>query len=119
MNRYHHIVVGIDFSAACLSAYATAVRLASRHGTPVTAVHVVDPKLVGILKEAHQASEEEALKHVLQSVRTYLSKADAETELVDGGVEVGHPFLSLVAVCKGHGADLLVVGTRDTWSGPQ
>jgi universal stress protein E len=118
MNRYHHIVVGIDFSAACLSAYATAVRLASRHGTPVTAVHVVDPELVGILKEAHHASEEEALEHVLQSVRTYLSKAGAETELVDVEVEVGHPFLALVAVCKRHGADLLVLGTRGTEHGP-
>src|SRR6187549_1799274 len=114
MKRYQHIIVGIDFSAACLSALATAVRLASRHGTPVTAVHVVDPKLAGIVKVAHQASDEDVLKHVQQSVRSFLAKSDAGTEAVNVELDVGHPFLSLVAACKRHGADLLVLGTRGT-----
>jgi nucleotide-binding universal stress UspA family protein len=118
MKRYHHIVVGIDFSAACLSALSAAVRLASRHGTPITVVHVVDPKLAGIVKEAHQSSDEDALKHIQQSVRNFLTKSDAGTETVMVELDAGHPFLSLVAACKRHGADLLVLGTRGTEHGP-
>jgi nucleotide-binding universal stress UspA family protein len=118
MNRYHHIVVGIDFSAASLSAYSTAVRLASRHGTPLTVVHVVDPKLAGIVKVAHQASDEDVLKHVQQSVRAFLEKSEVGIGLPNVELDVGHPLVSLVTACKRHGADLLVLGTQGTEHGP-
>jgi nucleotide-binding universal stress UspA family protein len=118
MTSYRHILVGIDFSSACLSAFSTAVRLAARHGTPVTAVHVVDLKLAGLVKEAHKSSDEEVFKHVSQSVHAFLAKSDAGTEMVRVEVDAGHPFLSLVAACHRHKGALLVLGTRGTEHGP-
>jgi len=118
MKTYRHILVGIDFSAACLSALRTAVRLAVQHGTSVTAVHVVDPKLAGVVKEAHNASDDEVLQHVSQSVHAFLAKSDAGTQMVQVELDVGHPFVCLVDACQRHQADLLVLGTRGTEHGP-
>ncbi|WP_172683289.1 universal stress protein [Verrucomicrobium spinosum] len=47
MKTYRHILVGIDFSPASRAALRTAVRIASSHDTPLTAVHVMDPTLAG------------------------------------------------------------------------
>lgn len=118
MRFYSHILVGIDFSSACLSAFAAAARLAARHGTPLTAVHILDPKLAGIVKEAHKASDEAVLQHVAQSVRTFLAKSKVETNAINVEVDVGHPFLCLVATCNRHGGALLVMGARGTEHGP-
>src|SRR5688572_26728622 len=107
MKSYRHILVGIDFSAACLSALKTAVRLAAQHGTPLTAIHVVDPKLAGVVKEAHNASDDEVLQHISHSVHAFLAKSDAGTQRVKVELDVGHPFLCLVAACERHHADLL------------
>jgi nucleotide-binding universal stress UspA family protein len=118
MKNYRHILVGIDFSPASLAAVRTAVRIAARHGTSVIVVHVVDPKLAGAIKEAHQASDADVFKHVSQSVHAFLEKSDAGTEMVKVELDVGHPLLSLVDACKRHESCLLVLGTRGTEHAP-
>ena len=118
MKSYRHILVGVDFSPACLSAVKTAVRLASRHGTAVTALHVLDPQVAGAMKEAHKATDEEVCRHVSESVRAFLTKSEAGTQAVNVELDVGHPFLSILAACERHQADLLVLGTRGTEHGP-
>lgn len=118
MKSYRHIVIGIDFSPACLAAVRTAVRIASHHGSAVTALHVVDPEVAGAMKEAHQATDEEVLKHISASVQNFLTKSDAGTQGVRVELDIGHPFLALVKGCRRHGADLLVLGTRGTEHGP-
>lgn len=118
MKNYRHIVIGIDFSPACLAAVRTAARIAAPHGTPVTALHVVDPKLAGAMKEGHHAADEEVLKHITDSVRAFLTKSDAGTEAVGIELAIGHPYLGLVEGCRRHKADLLVLGTRGTEHGP-
>lgn len=118
MKHYRHILVGIDFSPASLAAVHTAVRLASQHGTPVTALHVLDPKVAGAMKEAHKATDEEVVRHVTESVRAFLMKSDAGTQSVNVELDVGHPFLALIAACHRHETGLLVLGTHGTEHGP-
>jgi universal stress protein E len=117
MKAYHHIVVGIDFSPACLAGLSAAVRIASRHGTPVTAIHVADPKLAGVMKEAHKATDAEVFKRISESVQAFVASSDCGTQMVRVELEVGHPFLCLRAACKRHRADLLILGTRGTEHG--
>lgn len=118
MKNYRHILVGIDFSPACLAAVRSAVRIAAHHGTPVTAVHVVDPKLAGAMKEGHHATDKDVFSHINDSVHAFLAKTEAGTQNVKVELAVGHPFLSLVDACQRHNADLLVLGTRGTEHGP-
>lgn len=118
MKTYRHILVGIDFSPGCHTAIRTAVRLAAAHNTPLTAVHVIDPKLAGAMKEAHQASDDDVYRHISESVHAFLAKSDAGTAAVKVELHVGHPFVELVDACHRHKADLLVLGTRGTEHGP-
>ncbi len=118
MKRYGHILVGIDFSPACVGALRTAMRLAAQHGTPVTAVHVVDPKLAGAMKEAHNATDTDVFKHITESIHAFLAKADAGTRDIKVELHVGHPFTELIDACNRHKGDLLVLGTRGTEHGP-
>lgn len=118
MKSYHHILIGIDFSPACLAAVRAAVRVAAPHSTPVTGVHVIEPKLVAAMKEAHQATEEDVFKHVLESVHAFLAKADAGAEKVKVELHVGHPFVELLDARQRRQANLIVLGTRGTEHGP-
>jgi universal stress protein E len=116
MKNYRHILVGIDFSPASLAAVRCAIRMAAFHGTPVTAVHVIDPKLAGAMKEAHHATDQDVFKHVSGMVHDFLAKAGAEAAKVE--LHVGHPFMELLDACHRHQGDLLVVGTRGSAHGP-
>lgn len=118
MKAYQHIVVGIDFSPACLAALSAAVRIASRNGASVTALHVADPKLVGIMKEAHKATDAEVFKQISEIVHAFLASRDRGTQAVRVELDIGHPFLCLRAACKRLRAGLLVLGTRGTEHGP-
>jgi universal stress protein E len=118
MKSYRHILVGIDFSPGCLAAVRVAARIASRHGTPVTALHVIDPKLAAAMKEAHHATDVDVFKHVTESVHALLAKAETDAKSVKVELQVGHPFLALMDACHRHQADLLVLGTRGTEHDP-
>jgi universal stress protein E len=118
MKSYRHILVGIDFSPGCLAAVRAAVRLAARHATPVTALHVMDPKLASAMKEAHHSTDADVFKHVMDSIHALLAKAETNPQTVKVEIQVGHPFLALVDACQRHQADLLVLGTRGTEHGP-
>lgn len=118
MKTYRHIIVGIDFSPASRAALQAAVRIAAYNATPVTAVHVIDPKLAGAMKEAHHSTDADVIKHVSASVHDFLMKSEAGTQSVNVELDVGHAFLSMVDACKRHDADLLVLGTRGTEHGP-
>lgn len=118
MKTYRHIIVGIDFSPASRAALRTALRFAAFNGTPVTAVHAIDPKLAGAIKQAHQCTDEEVFKHIGESMHTFLNQSDAGTQLVKTEMDVGNPFLSIVAASQRHNADLIILGTRGTDHGP-
>jgi nucleotide-binding universal stress UspA family protein len=118
MKNYRHILVGIDFSFASLAAAQTAARLAARHGTPVTAVHVIDPTLAAAMRDAHHSTEEDVFKHISASVHAFLAKSEASSQITKLELYVGHPFAELVDACHRHQGDLLVLGTRGTAHGP-
>ena len=118
MIAYRQIVLGIDFSPASLAAARAAVRLAIRHGTAVTAVHVIDPKLAGALEEGHHTTYNDVLNHVSGSVHAFLAKVDAASAGVLVELHVGHPVFELMEACQRLHADLLALGTRGTEHGP-
>jgi nucleotide-binding universal stress UspA family protein len=118
MKPYSHILVGIDFSPGCIAAVRAAARLAGHHGTPVTALHVIDAKLAGAMKEAHHTTDEDVYKHVDESVRALLAKAEVDERAVKVELRIGHPYLVLMDACQRHQSGLLVLGTRGTEHGP-
>lgn len=118
MKTYRHILVGIDFSPACRAALRTAVRIASSHDTPLTAVHVMDPTLAGAIKEAHNFSDEQLFADMNERVQAFMTHAEIGTEMVQTRLEVGQPIAVLGAACLELGADLLVLGSRGTEHGP-
>src|SRR4051812_37059878 len=118
MKPYRHILVGIDFSPACLAALKTALRLAAHHGTPITAVHVIEPALAAAMKEAHHASEQDVYQHISGSVHAFIAKSGADTQLVKVEMHVGHVFQELVDACHRNDSDLLVLGTLGSEHGP-
>lgn len=118
MKTYRHIIVGIDFSPASRSALRTAARIASFNGTPVTAVHAIDPKLAGSIKVAHGWTDEQVFNHIGERTRAFLSENGVTDVAVKTELDVGPPLICLVSACQRHQADLLVLGTRGTEHGP-
>lgn len=118
MKTYRHIIVGIDFSHASRSALRTAVRIGSVHSTPVTVVHVMDPKLAGAIKEAHGFSDQQLYADMTDRLETFLTQSEIGTQLVKIEISVGNPFGVLTAACQKHDADLLVLGSRGSEHGP-
>jgi nucleotide-binding universal stress UspA family protein len=118
MLPYHHILVGIDFSPASLSATWAAVRLASRHGTPITVVHVVDPQQISGAQKRREMSESDFLGNAVDQVHRFLEQAGPITSPTTVEVEVGPPLLKLTEACSRHRSDLLVLGARGAKRGP-
>lgn len=118
MKSYDHILIGIDLSPACRSAVRAAARIAAHGGTPVTAVHVIDPDVAAAAKGAHQLTDDGLIQHVTQTINDFLAEAEVPAGSVAVEVHVGHAFLGLVAACHRLKNCLLVMGTRGLEHGP-
>jgi universal stress protein E len=117
MIPLNHVLVGIDFSSACLSAVRTAVRLAP-HGVLITMLHVVDPKVLSLVRQSSDMSESEFLMGAMDHVHKFLAEARVAAPGITVELEVGHPVLKLTDACARHQSSLLVLGTRGTQHGP-
>ncbi len=112
MKTFRHIIVGLDFSPASKAALKAAGHMAASDGALLTAVHVIDPKLAGYIKEAHHFSDEQLLKNVGDRVVDFVIECGLDTASVSVDLSVGRPFESLASACERLKADLLVMGTR-------
>ncbi len=112
MKPFRHLVVGIDFSDACRAALNTALRFASFHGSPVTAVHAIEPDAAERVLKAHEMEESELVEKASVRMRKFLIESDLGAELVNTCVVIQNPFIALSEACAKLSADLLVLGTR-------
>jgi len=106
------IVVATDFSETARQAFDVAVRWASRLGARVSLLHVI--------KGAWSASELAAGARVLKPLKTAallklgrLARLASEVGIrADAHLDTGNPAERILAHCRTHHTDLLVVGTQ-------
>lgn len=118
MKTYRHILVGVDFSPGSRAALASAVRIAAAHDTPVTAMHVVDPKLAEAMKQAHHWSDLQLMDHIDKSILDFVANAGITHPKMSTELDVGQPFPALIGARHRLDADLIVLGTRGSEHGP-
>ncbi len=119
MKTYHHVLVGIDFSPASRSAFQAAARLVRGTATPITVMHVVDPKLAQSMKEAHHWSDLDLFQHIQKTLADFIADSGAlEGTIVRTELDLGQPFQGLVGARQRLNADLMLLGTRGTEHGP-
>ena len=106
------IVVATDFSPTARHAFDTALRWASKLGARVSIVHVI--------KGAWSETEVAPGTRTLQSLKTAaflklgrLARLALETGVrADAHLATGNPAERILAYCRTHRVDLLVVGTQ-------
>ncbi|HSI62472.1 MAG TPA: universal stress protein, partial [Candidatus Saccharimonadia bacterium] len=118
MKTYEHILVGVDFSPASRAALHAAARVAAPGATPLTVMHVIDPKLAESMKEAHHWSDLDLFQHVEQTVVDFVADAGVAAAHIRTELDVGHPFQALIGARHRLDADLMVLGTRGSEHGP-
>lgn len=117
MKTYNNIIIGIDFTPWCRSALREAVRRASLDHSTVTAIHVMDEFLSHELKKALSMDEAGIRAEWQTRLEKFIRESDLGTAQVKCEVRIGHPFTELVDACKGHAADLLIMGVKGAKGG--
>jgi universal stress protein E len=118
MKTYQHILVGVDFSPGSRAALHAAARIASPGKTPLTVMHVIDPKLAESMKEAHHWTDLDLFQHVDQTVVDFVTDTGVAADHVRIELDIGHPFKALIGARHRLEADLMVLGTRGSEHGP-
>jgi nucleotide-binding universal stress UspA family protein len=106
------IVVGYDDSEPARRALERSVELCRAFGSAliVTSVTPVTTPAAGRSIGTDPAEGSERHRAELAAARTYLEGEGIKAEYVEA---TGHPGESIVAAAQEHGADLIVVGTRE------
>jgi nucleotide-binding universal stress UspA family protein len=101
------VVVGVDHSAASLTALAAAVAQARRRGLSLVPVYVHEPIEMprGGAQAPSLALLEQSERHQLEAAAKAAGASDVEAD-----VRVGHPVVELLRIARPQ--DLLVVGSR-------
>lgn len=118
MKTYQHILVGVDFSPGSRAALHAAARIASPGKTPLTVMHVIDPKLAESMKEAHHWTDLDLFQHVDQTVVDFVTDTGVAAEHVRIELDIGQPFQALIGARHRLEADLMALGTRGSEHGP-
>lgn len=113
MKRANHILVGTDFSEQSDNALAEAVRLARRHGSRLTLLHVIDETpsdsrwmVFGVPPtDIEQALRKRADEELARRIATMCDGLEA-----DSAVVFGKPSVTVVREASERGAGLIVIG---------
>lgn len=112
MKAYKHIIAAVDFTPSCLHALRESIRQSSLNQATVTAVHVMEERLVEELKRALSTSEASIRAEWEARLRKFVETSGAGGSLVKTEVRVGHPYAELMDACKNADADLLIMGAK-------
>ena len=117
MKSYKNIIVGIDFTPSCRNALREAARRASLDQASLTAIHAMDEFLTHELKKALFTDEAGIRADWQARLRKFVDESDVGAAHVKSEVRIGHPFTELMDACKGHSADLLIMGAKGSKGG--
>jgi nucleotide-binding universal stress UspA family protein len=108
----HTIVIGYDDTPAAKRALDRASELARAFGSRLVVTSVAPVTSSAAPRSMGTDPSDTALEHrqELATARAHLSEQGLSAEYVEA---VGHPADSIVAAAEQHGADLIVVGTRE------
>ncbi|WP_395743711.1 universal stress protein [Prosthecobacter sp.] len=117
MKKLHHVIAAIDFTPTCRIALREAVHRASLDAATITVVHVMDEFLVHELKQALATDQATVRAEWLERLKKFVTDAEVGAG-VNAEVRIGNPFTELVAACRDHSADLLVMGAKGSRNEP-
>ena len=106
------IVIGYDDTPAARRALERAAALGRAFGSRLVVASVAPVTSSAAPRSMGADPADTALEHrqELEAARAYLAEQGLSGEYVEA---VGHPADSIVAAAEEHGADLIVVGTRE------
>lgn len=113
MQNVKSIVVGIDFMPGSAAAILEAVRLAQWTRASIHAVHVIDTLVAMELEEALSAFQKNICEGLIADARSAwieFSKNVKGADAISLDVRVQNRVAGILASCREHGADLLVLG---------
>jgi len=102
-----NILVATDFSPTSQRALRYATAIATRYGSRVHLVHVVQPVALEFLEPATISEYEQAAEEALRKEAEQLTELRHEIHVADGGASQ-----SVQALVREHGIDLIVLGTH-------
>jgi universal stress protein A len=115
MADFRTILVAIDFSEAAAEAARVAIELASRLGSTVHVLHVVDDRPVAVgpgMTVDLPLAREPMIQAARERLEKLLAGMPPSTVPRQVAVRPGIPFEEILATAKELRADLLVVGTH-------
>lgn len=121
MRQLKKIIVGHDLAAGGEMALRSAVALASRCGSALRVVHVVEP-LDAYQRMSHPLtvpySQEEIAQKIGARLKTLLAGPEFAGLQAQYEVRSGKPFVELIIAARAWLADLIVVGGASETGGP-
>jgi nucleotide-binding universal stress UspA family protein len=105
-TRLQNILVPIDFSMAAKKAFQYALDVAGRYRSKIILLHVVT------LSESEKADR--AISAAKRNLATFCKTEGASSKRCKSIVRTGIPFFEITQSANGSGADLIILGRRDS-----
>ena len=113
-----HIVAAIDFSAPSAEALRESVRISASRGAQLTALHVVDSRVMEGMRERINIDESELVAETKKRLAEFVGRAVRSDGEIQLEVVAGHPFDELLKAVKRLDATLLVMGAHGSGDDP-
>jgi len=113
-EAYQHVLVPLDVSDEARQVLARARDLASRYGSRLTLLHVVEPVIIDTSYDLIGPLPVEIDAPLLERGRDFLQRIAREFDLEDATrqVELGPVKGTILEYAKANGVDLIVIGTH-------
>jgi glycine betaine transporter len=111
--QFDSLLVPVDFSPVCESAFGRALTLARGKNPVLILLHVIDPSLVEFAATHGWGSKEEVAQQMQeraeQELQDYRERADSRFE-IETIVSQGVPFLEILRKAEDFSVDAIVIG---------
>ncbi len=113
-EAYQHVLVPLDVSDEARQVLARARDLATRYGSRLTLLHVVEPVIIDTSYDLIGPLPVEIDAPLLERGRDFLQRIAQEFDLEDAKqqVELGPVKGTILEYAKENGVDLIVIGTH-------
>lgn len=109
ISRFEHVLVGIDFSAACECALCFTGHLSKKYNAKVSAFHMIPvPPHPKYTRQDYKADRNAAAERLSYFCREYLEGTEWACQIKGGA----HPHIELLGCAERVGADLIILGSH-------
>ncbi len=119
-SPFSSILIYVDGSEASMEALRVGIRIASTHRIPVTALSVIEEKVVAEVAAISHETQESVRRQMEIKNRNYLEYADQlanrQGVICKKLVRRGIPHIQIADVTRDTGIDLIVLGDGRVWN---